>query len=79
MPAEELKMPYNKRIEMIEQSREAVRSMNRATGLSFRIGIGGVVKLKDTLQSYDGALKALYSTKGSVAHMDDLPIAVFYD
>ncbi len=41
MPAEELKMPYNKRIEMIEQSREAVRSMNRATGLSFRIGIGG--------------------------------------
>ncbi len=79
MPAEELKMPYNKRIEMIEQSREAVRSMNRATGLSFRIGIGGVVKLKDTLQSYDGALKALYSTKGSVAHMDDLPIAVEYE
>ena len=79
MPAEELKMPYNQRIEMIEQSRQAVRSMNKATGLSFRIGIGGVVKLKDTLQSYDGALKALYSTKGSVAHVDDLPIAVEYE
>ncbi len=79
MPAGGLKMTYNKRIEMIEKSRLAVRSMNKATGLSFRIGIGGVCKLKDTLQSYDGALKALYSTKGSVAHMDDLPIAVEYE
>ncbi len=79
MPAEELKMTYNRRIEVIEQSRQAVRSMNKATGLSFRIGIGGVGRLKDTLQSYDGALKALYSTKGSVAHADDLPISVEYE
>ncbi len=79
MPADGLKMDYNKRIEMIEKSRMAVRSMNKATRLSFRIGIGGVGKLKDTLFSYDGALKALYSTKGSVAHVDDLPITVEYE
>lgn len=41
MPAGEWKMNYNRRIEMIEKSRMAVRSMNKATGLSFRIGIGG--------------------------------------
>lgn len=79
MPADELKMDYNRRIEMIEKSRKAVRSMNKATGLSFRIGIGGVIRLKDALHSYDDALKALYSTKGSVAHADDLPIAVEYE
>lgn len=79
MPAGGLKVEYNKRIEMIEKARMAARSMNKATGLSFRIGIGGVGKLKDTLQSYDDALKALYSTRGSVAHVDDLPIAVEYE
>lgn len=79
MPADELKTGYNRRIEMIEKSRMAVRNMKKATGLSFRIGIGGVGKLKDALHSYDDALKALYSTKGSVAHVDDLPIAVEYE
>ncbi len=79
MSAEERKIDYNKRIEMIEKARLATRKMNKATGMSFRIGIGGVQKLKDALQSYDGALKALYSTKGSVAHVDDLPITVEYE
>ncbi len=79
LPADGLKMDYNKRIEAIEKSRMAVRGMNKATGLSFRIGIGGVGKFKDALNSYDGALKALYSTKSSVAHADDLPIAVEYE
>ncbi len=79
MSAEELKMPYNKRIEMIDKSRAAVRKMNQATGMFFRIGIGGVGRLKETLQSYDSALKALYATKGSVAHVDDLPISVEYE
>ena len=41
MPSEELKTGYSRRIEMIEKSRMAARRMNKATGLSFRIGIGG--------------------------------------
>lgn len=79
MPANELRMTYNERIDMIEKSRKAVREMNKITGMSFRIGMGRVGKLKDTLQSYDDALKALYSTRGSVAHVDDLPIALEYE
>lgn len=79
MPSMEQRMEYNDRIEMIEKSRTAVKSMNNATGIRFRIGIGSIRKLKDTLPSYDEALKALYSTKGSVAHVDDLPIAVGYE
>lgn len=41
MSASQLKVEYNRRIEMIEKARMAARSMNKATGLSFRIGIGG--------------------------------------
>lgn len=41
MPASELKVEYNRRIEMIEKARVAAKDMNKATGLSFRIGIGG--------------------------------------
>ena len=42
MPAEELKMPYNKRIEMIEQSREAVRSMTGRPGFPSGSVSGGL-------------------------------------
>ena len=41
MPAGEPKVEYNRRIEIIEKARAAVRNMNKVTGLSFRIGIGG--------------------------------------
>lgn len=73
-------MEYKERTEIIEKSRVAARAMRSASeDITYRIGIGGVVKLMDCLKSYDDALKALYSTKGSVAHVDDLQIAVSYE
>ncbi len=73
-------MDYQTRGEIIEKSRIVVRTMKTATDdITYRIGIGNVVKLMDCLDSYEGALKALYSTTGSVAHVDDLPIAVSYE
>lgn len=77
--SEEVQLDYDARIELIERARVAVRNMRQATGLSFRIGIGSVKKLKDSITSYDESIKALYSTQGSVAHVDDLPIAVAYE
>ena len=53
--------------------------MRNATGIQYRIGIGGIKRLRSCHESYEEALKALYSTKGSVAHVDDLPIAVSYE
>lgn len=79
VPCEELQFDYDSRIELIERARAVVRNMRQVTGLSFRIGIGSVKKLKDSITSYDESLKALYSTQGSVAHVDDLPITVAYE
>lgn len=79
IPTEEARLSYNDRIETIEKARLAAHSMTDMTGLSFRIGIGTVQRLKDALKSYDGALRALLKVQGSVAHVDDLPINVEYE
>lgn len=79
VPREDLSMEYSERSDLIERSRVAVRQMRNATDIQYRIGIGGIKKLKSCYESYEEAMKALYSTKGSVAHVDDLPIAVSYE
>ena len=79
VPRSDLSMEYGERSDLIERSRVAVREMRNATDIQYRIGIGGIRKLKNCYESYEEALKALYSTKGSVAHVDDLPIAVSYE
>ncbi|MCR4739495.1 MAG: response regulator [Lachnospiraceae bacterium] len=79
VPRNGLQMEYSERIELIERSRVAARQMHDATDIFYRIGIGGIKKLKNCHESYEEATKALYSTKGSVAHVDDLPIAVSYE
>ncbi|MCR5686623.1 MAG: response regulator [Lachnospiraceae bacterium] len=79
VPRKDLSMEYMERTDLIERSRVAVREMRNATDIRYRIGIGGIKKLKSCHESYEEALKALYSTQGSVAHVDDLPIAVSYE
>lgn len=80
VPSTGEQMDIRQRSEIIEKSRVTARIMKNATeDTTYRIGIGSVRKLKDSLHSYDEALKALYSTTGSVAHVDDLPIAVAYE
>ena len=79
VPRNDLSMEYQERSDLIEKCRMAARQMRSATDIQYRIGIGGIKKLKNCYESYEEALKALYSTKGSVAHVDDLPIAVSYE
>ena len=80
VPSSEEQMDIRQRSDIIEKSRVTARAMKSATeDTTYRIGIGSVGRLKDSLSSYDEALKALYSTTGSVAHVDDLPIAVSYE
>ncbi len=79
VPRRDLSMDYGERSDLIEKSRVAVREMRNATEIQYRIGIGGIKKLKNCFESYEEAMKALYATKGSVAHVDDLPIAVSYE
>ncbi len=79
VPRSDVSMDYNERSDLIEKSRMAAREMRNATDIRYRVGIGGIKKLKNCYESYEEAMKALYSTKGSVAHVDDLPIAVSYE
>lgn len=79
IPKDTATMEYSERSEIIEKSRVAVRNLRSATDILFRIGIGGVKRLKNCVKSYEEAVKALYATSGSVAHVDDLPIAVSYE
>lgn len=79
VPRSDMSMDYNERTDLIERSRVAVRQMRNATDIQYRIGIGGIKRLKNCYESYEEAAKALYATKGSVAHVDDLPIAVSYE
>ncbi len=79
LPMEKRKMDYEQRIEVIDVCRELARRLKRATDISFRIGIGSVRKLSESLASYEEALKALAGSVGSVAHVDDMPIQCRYD
>ena len=78
VPCTEASMDYNRRIELIEKSREIVRSLRKKTEGSFRIGIGAVKQMREVKNSYTEALDALIRTTGSVAHADDLPMHCEY-
>lgn len=79
LPRSDRKMSYEERIEMIDVCRALARRLKKETDISFRIGIGSVCKLGDSMESYEEALKALENSTGSVAHVDDLPIQCKYD
>ena len=79
IPSTENKMELSERGVIIEKCRTLVRNMSKATDISYRIGIGGMRRIKSASESYEEAIKALVSTNGSVAHIDDLPLTVSYE
>lgn len=79
VPCAESSEDYNERIELINRARELARTLRKKTDISFRIGIGGIKELGRMSDSYQEALRALATTTGSVAHVDDLPIGCEYE
>lgn len=79
LPCADRKVTYDERIQMIDACRALTRRLKKETEISFRIGIGSVRRLMDSMESYEEALKALENSAGSVAHVDDLPIQCRYD
>lgn len=79
IPMKTMKMDYEERIAMIDVCRELARKLRKVTDISFRIGIGSIRKLSESMDSYEEALKALNRSTGSVAHVDDLPVQCKYD
>lgn len=79
VPCEGKKLEYNERIELIEKARGLVRKLKHNMGIAFRIGIGSVRTLNESIESFNEAQKSLISTTGTVAHVDDLPIRSNYE
>jgi len=79
IPCKELGMDYNTRITIIEKAREMARKMKKRIDVQFRIGIGSVKKLNESMASYQEALTSLINTTGSVAHVEDLPFGLDYE
>lgn len=70
---------YNERIELINKTRELVRTLRKYTEVNFRIGIGSIKTIRNLSESYQEALRALAASTGSVAHVKDLPIGCEYE
>ena len=79
VPTDDISMDYNRRVELIDQCRILCTKLNKETGTSFRIGIGGIGPFRDAMQSYQDALKTLINSTGRVGHVDDLPIGCDYE
>lgn len=79
VPYPNKKMDYNERIELIDKCRELSRLLHKETGVVFRIGIGSVQKMSESMESYQEALKSLVNSTARVAHVDDLPIVCQYE
>ena len=79
LPCARQQVTYEERIDMIDTCRALARRLKKEIDISFRIGIGSIRKLMDSMDSYEEALKALDNSTGSVAHVDDLPIQCRYD
>ena len=79
LPLVNKKQDYEERILMIEEGRKLCRDLRKETDCRFRIGIGSVVDMKDSMISYEEAMRALAASDGSVAHVADLPLQCEYD
>lgn len=52
LPCEKMKIEYEERIEMIDVCRELARKLRRITDISFRVGIGSIRRLNESMGSY---------------------------
>lgn len=79
VPSDTETMSYHERIDIINKSRELCRKLQSKTDVAFRIGIGSIRQLKESITSYNEALAALIDTNGSVAHVEDVGIGCEYE
>ncbi|MCR5508430.1 MAG: response regulator [Lachnospiraceae bacterium] len=79
VPYEKNAIEYNERIQIIEKTRTMIRKLRQYVDVRFRAGIGSVVRLMECSRSYEEGQRALRKSEGSVAHVDDLPVAVSYE
>ena len=78
-PSDKPEQSYNERVELIDRARELARKIKEDIDIDVRIGFGAIVELMEAMNSYNGALRALVQSEGSVAHVDDLPVGGHFE
>ncbi|MCR5595294.1 MAG: response regulator [Lachnospiraceae bacterium] len=79
VPTDASSMDYEERVELIDTCRALSTRLHKETGVSFRVGIGGIVPFIDAMESYQGAIKALINSTGRIGHVDDMPVGCDYE
>ncbi|MBQ3515480.1 MAG: helix-turn-helix domain-containing protein [Lachnospiraceae bacterium] len=71
---------YDLRIQMIEDARKMVRDLRNQFDAKFKVGVGAVHNIYNSLESYNEAMYSLeYNSSDSVVHINDLPISCEYE
>ena len=79
VPTNEERINYDRRIQIIEETRTILTKLEEKTGLKFRAGIGKVNRFQDIKISYQEAEAALEGSKARVTHIEDAVTSGVYE
>lgn len=78
IPTNKKNIDYEERLQLIELTRNMLKSLKEQVDAKYRAGIGRPKELYLLKESYAEALNALKDGKGHVAHVEDYPIGCSY-
>ncbi|MDO5423147.1 MAG: response regulator [Eubacteriales bacterium] len=76
---EEREVPYEERIEIVENTRALATRLERRLGAKFRVGIGKIHPIEELSKSYREAVRALTGSRSRVIHIEDMQQNGVYD
>ncbi|MCR5715284.1 MAG: response regulator [Lachnospiraceae bacterium] len=75
VPKEHDHSEYEERVEIITRIRNMIRRLEGDLELTFRAGIGDIVKVAQSYTSYQQAIRCLRKSDGHIVHIADLSVA----
>ena len=79
VPTQKNQIEYERRIEIIEQTRKILTKLEEKTQLKFKAGISRVNRFQDLKVSYQEAQAALENSKARVTHIEDAVTSGVYE
>lgn len=79
VPEDSCELVYEKRIQIIKQTRTLLHTLEDQIDARFRIGIGNSYRIEQLNQSYQEAYRVLQEGEARVLHVGDMPIRGEYE
>ncbi|HIT90399.1 MAG TPA: response regulator [Candidatus Merdenecus merdavium] len=79
VPEDELETDYEKRIKIIDTTRNLARKLRKRLDIQIKAGIGSGKTLEKIQESYNEAVEVLRINSERVGHVEDLPILCRYE